>query len=132
MKLSLGQLYNMRSALQALVGLNVRSSLAVRIVRMVKVLEPELRTVLEQRDKLIVKYGEKKGEQHSISPEMLGFKKWSAAFAEVLGVEVDLPVEPIELPGDVSIAPSVLLSLEPLVSVVEEKPLRGPVGLVKE
>ena len=123
MKITTGQLYNMQSALKSLVETkNIRASLSMRIVRLVKTLDSELRTVLEQRDKLIVQYGEKKDGGHAITPEMPGFKAWLDAFNDMLKVEIDVPVEPVELPEDTEIAPMTLLALEPLVTVAEGKP----------
>jgi len=120
MKITAGKLYDMQAALRALLELKgIKASLALRIVRLVKVLEPELKTIMEQRDRLITEHGEKKGESYSISPEMPGHKAWVEAFADVLRVEIDVSVEPVVLPEDVSIAPLTLLALEPLVAVAE-------------
>jgi hypothetical protein len=135
MKLTLEQIVNSRSALERLMQVRLQSSIAFRIKRAVRQIEPELVDFETQRTQIVRKYGDETDPESgiwSIKPEHR--QEYAAEIATLMAEEFRLDVQTLTVSqlGDIEISAAELMALdwlivddeEPALAEAEESPKR--------
>jgi len=97
-----------------LMGMTLPIALSFKLARLAKAIGAEAKVIYEERDKLIVKYGEKDGQQTKVKPENMEAFNADAAVLYAQAVELDLT--PIELPATIEVKPGTLIAAIPFVT----------------
>jgi len=120
MKVTNGDIFNAREALQTLMKERLPVKVSYWLARLARKLNDQLTIIEEVRQGLVKQYGEpdEKGENIQIQPGSKNMGPFLADLNELMGQEVELDSDIIKLPGDgFSIEPSVLLALDKFIEV---------------
>jgi len=112
MKVKLGEIYNSVSVLSKLLDTEIPVSVSFKMMKLVNTLNSELKTVEEQRIKLVKKYS-KESESESIVQDD-SKEEFLKEFSVLLAEEVDVQWTPISLE---TMGDSVKLSVNDLTKV---------------
>ncbi len=126
---TLGQLTQLAPALGRLTAIHRPSQLVYHIVKLVKLIQPELKHYEEKRNELLKKYGVEReptpeeATQLGLTPilevtDPEKIKQFYAEHTELIAVRVELAWSPIKLSAlaDASISAGDILALEPILS----------------
>jgi len=118
MKLTNGDIYNARESLMALLEEKMPVGTSLKLAKLANKLNVELKAIEVVRNGLIKMYGTS-GEngQIEIKVDSPDFGKFSKEFEELMAHEVEVEVDKIKLPENLSIEPKVLMSIERFIEV---------------
>lgn len=112
MKVKAREIWNVRTIFFKIMNTPQEAKLAYRIAKIMRKLDAELKTLDEQRNNLIKKYGEQKNRQMIVpEPKMPEFL---AEFEKVLSDETEFDIQkiPVNLIDNIQITPADLLAIE--------------------
>ena len=118
-KLKLETIWTMQQSLNRVAGMQLETKISYRIAKIVKKMTAELKTVEEQRLKLIDKYAvaDEKGAKQVPPDKIEEFgKEWTTLLQE----EVELEgIVKVKLPNDVKLTPKEVMDLEEILELEE-------------
>lgn len=121
MKLTNGQIWVASTAVKGLMGQKLPVQVSIRLVKLAQELDIHLAVITGVRNNLITQHAVEKDAAgnpmiNDKTPEMAAFSK---DWAELMAEEIDLEFkgEKIKLPWTVNIEPSILIALEPFISM---------------
>ncbi|MCK9358194.1 MAG: hypothetical protein M0R22_13795 [Dehalococcoidia bacterium] len=115
MKVSALDIITATQGLGELMGMTLPIALSFKLARLAKAIGAEAKVIYEERDKLIVKYGEKDDKgQTKVKPENLD--AFNADAAVLYSQEVTLDLDPVELPATIELKPGTLVAAFPFVT----------------
>jgi flagellar biosynthesis component FlhA len=120
MKVSNGDIFNAREALQTLMKERLPVKVSYRLAKLAKKVNDQLAIIEEVRQGLVKQYGEpdEKGENIQILAGSKNMAPFLTDLNELMGQEVDIDSEIIKLPEEgLTIEPSVLLALDKFIEV---------------
>jgi hypothetical protein len=119
MKVSNGDIFNAREALQTLIKERLPVKVSYRLARLAKKVSDQLTIIEEVRTNLVKQYGETDENGNlSIKPGAKNMAPFLTDFNELMGQEVEIDADIIKLPEDgLTIEPSVLLALDKFIEV---------------
>jgi hypothetical protein len=120
MKLSLRQIWNSQQALQKLVSQDLDLKASYWIGKQVKKLNCEFEAINEQRNKLVIKYGEKQKDGNYKVKDNYKFQKEFNKFLET-EMEVELELIRFDYLKDAKLSPADFISLDFLIQAPKEK-----------
>jgi hypothetical protein len=120
MKLTNGELFDASRPMAALLEEKLPVQTSYALAKLAMKLEEPMKVVEQVRQKLISTYGEKDPEnpqRTQVSRGSEGYEDFMRELTILMAQEVEIEVEPVELPGTLEITPSALMALRRLVSV---------------
>lgn len=118
MKVKLGNLFYSQDDLRELSTLkNAPVKTSLQIARLLRAIEPELNTVVNERNKLIMKHGEEEGGKTTVKEGTEAFVNFLKDVGELFEQEIELDCAKVKLPSEVCITPRLLLNLEELFDI---------------
>ena len=127
MLLQNGKVYSLKPLVPELMGLSVPARVGVQVARLVKKLTAEIALLDQERDKLIIKYGEINevgapviygygNPDHPVSP---GLEDYAREYSDLMSGEVDIEFNKLQLPGEAVVSVPLLLAFEDFLEVIE-------------
>jgi hypothetical protein len=98
-------------------GMALPIALSFKLARLAKAITAEAKTIYEERNKLIEKYGTKNDKGVAeIAPNTPAMEAFNADAAVLYAQEVTLDIEPVELPATIDVKPATLIAAIPFVT----------------
>ena len=120
MKVTNGDVFNAREALQSLMKERLPVKISYRLAKLARKVNDQLTIIEEVRQGLVKQYGEpdEKGENISIKPGSKNMAPFLTDLNELMGQDVEIDSDIIKLPEDgLTMEPSVLLALDKFIEV---------------
>jgi len=120
MKLSVQEILAANQGLPEMLTWSLPAATSLKVARMAKAIRAEAQTIMGVRNDLIRKYGspDDKGN-HVINQEHENWPAFNEELQALLAEEVEIDVEPVELPASLEISAGAILALEKLVTIAE-------------
>jgi hypothetical protein len=96
MKITISEILNGKPVLEKLVDKEISIKTAYKLSRMIKVLNEELQTFEESRQKLVQQYGEVQ-EDDSIAVQEDNIEAFNTELADLLTAEIEVGCEPMNI-----------------------------------
>lgn len=120
MKLTNGDIWNARGALQKLAQIPMPAKVSWQVARLAGKANGELALIERIRVGLVNKYGVPNDQgQAAVPPNTPQFASFVKEFEELMAQEIELDGAVISLPGSLEIEPSALMALEKFVDIGE-------------
>lgn len=123
MKVTNGDIYGAKPALQQLLGLKFPIQTSYKLARMAAQLNEYLGAIEAVRTQLVMQHGEaQESGQTSVIPGTPAYDAFMRAFNELMAVEVEFPGEPVMLPADatnIEVEPTALLAARMFIAIPE-------------
>lgn len=118
MNVKLETIINAKTALEALAQKDLSIGTSYRVAKLLKAAQRELEVYNEQRIKLLESVGSTLNEgtgNYEIPADKRA--EFAEKFTELIGIDVDMP-DKIDISGEhISIAPDLLIALEPFIDI---------------
>jgi len=96
-KVKLFEVYNSVPVMNKVLETSVSASLAYHLTKLLKTLNEEMKTIEEQRIKLVEKYGEKNDKEESLVVSEENKAKFMSEFSDLLNSEIELSWEQLSV-----------------------------------
>ena len=122
MKINLAEIKSLEGSLSKIFDKDLNIKVAYRLGTLLKRLSEEMKTLEENRVKLVKKYGEENEETKQFSVPQEKTPDFYKEFNELMQIEIDIDFEPISLKefGDISISASDVMRLDGKIIVNDE------------
>ncbi len=120
MKLKNGEILNVKEPLAELLAEKLPVRVSYGLAKLAAKLEDQLQVIERVRQGLFKTYGEQDPDDQlrmTINPKSEQFPKFAEELGELLGQEVEIVIEPVQLPETLDIEPRVLMALEKFIVV---------------
>ena len=97
MKVKLIDIYNSVPVMNKILETPMNASLAFQLTRLLKVLNDEMKSIEEQRIKLVEKYGTKNDGEEAVVVSDENKEKFMGEFSELLNTDVELNWQPLSV-----------------------------------
>ena len=96
MKVKLVEVYNSVSVMNKILDAQLPASIAFKLTKLLKSLNDEIKSIEDQRVKLVSKYGEK-DENNSVSVSETNKESFMKEFGELLNTDIEIQWEPVSI-----------------------------------
>lgn len=118
MKLTNLEIFSAKEPLKRLIEERLPVKCSFKLAKLANKLDTEMRAIEVTRNGLVNKYGEKNERgQMQVKEDSAGFHKFVAEFNSLMEIEVEIVIERVQLPEDLSIEPRTLMALEKFIEV---------------
>jgi len=115
-----GEIYNTREPLDKLMAAKMPIKTCYELAKVAKLLSDQIAIIGQLKDRLITTYGtlpEKGPPRQTISPGDEGWPKFAEELGILMSQEIEVDVEMVELPLDITIEPYVIFALDKFVKL---------------
>ena len=122
MKITLAEIKALENSLLKIFEKEVNIKIAYKLGRFLKKINEELKTLEENRVKLVQKYGKEDEETNQVSVPSENAPKFYQEFNELMSIEIDIDFEPISLKefGDISISAADALRFDGIILINDQ------------
>lgn len=115
MKFTLGQLKQAEVCLGKIANSSMSVQMGYRFLKLLKTVDIEMKSLEEQRTKLVHKYGEEKDGSFQVKKENM--KNFMDDMKELMSIEVEVPFDPVPLSTfeNIQMTPVEIASIEPFI-----------------
>ena len=120
MKLTNGEIYNAREALEKLTQAKLPLRASYELAMMATKLRNQIMVIEKLRLGLLQTYGDKDGDnpnQLKINPQSEKFPQFAKELGELMTIEVDIDIEAVTLPDTLEVEPATLMALDKFIKV---------------
>jgi len=117
LKATIGDILNAGEHLKGLTQLSLPAATSLKVARLARRVAEEFQLAVQERNKLIVKYGEDVEGQTKVLPTSKRWPEFVGELNSLLEQEIDLGMEQVKLPDDIEITPAALIALEPFITI---------------
>ena len=97
MKVKLIDIYNSVPVMNKVLETSLSASLAFQLTKLLKTLNEEMKSIEDQRVKLVEKFGTKQSETDTLMVSDENKEKFMGEFSELLNTSIDLAWEPLSV-----------------------------------
>ena len=117
MKVTALDIITATQGLGELMGMALPIALSFKLARLAKAITAEAKTIYDERNKLIEKYGTKNDKGVAeIAPNTPAMEAFNADVTILFSQEVTLDLEPVALPATIDVKPATLIAAIPFVT----------------